>query len=186
MSPEQVTGRELDAKSDQFTAAIVLAELLTARPLFAGPREMDVLVKIRDADLSVLERHGHQIPAELMAVLRRALSRRREERFPTTAEYVNALEEVVRRGRLVAGPEPLVEWLQRVGLVKPAGRSGEHIIEKMPGKSSSGDAPPSSTGGTSPTAKASGAQPIAQPVWKGVRSRHDPFLIRTSPRQRTV
>src|SRR5437588_142042 len=32
MSPEQVTGRELDAKSDQFTAAIVLAELLTARP----------------------------------------------------------------------------------------------------------------------------------------------------------
>ena len=64
MSPEQVTGRELDAKSDQFTSAIVLAELLTARPLFAGPSEMDVLVKIRDADLSVLERHGRHIPSD--------------------------------------------------------------------------------------------------------------------------
>src|SRR5262245_55049388 len=131
MSPEQVTGRELDAKSDQFTAAIVLAELLTARPLFAGPREMDVLVKIRDADLSVLERHGYQIPAELMAVLRRALSRRREERFPTTGDYVNALDEVVRARRLGTGPAGLVEWLQRVGLVKAVGKSGEHYIEKL-------------------------------------------------------
>ena len=37
MSPEQVTGRELDAKSDQFTAAIVLAELSSRRgPSFPG------------------------------------------------------------------------------------------------------------------------------------------------------
>src|SRR5262249_36502204 len=143
--------------------------LLTARPLFAGPREMDVLVKIRDADLSVLERHGYQIPAELMAVLRRALSRRREERFPTTGDYVNALEEVVRRGRLGAGPEPLVEWLQRVGLVKASGKSGEHIIEGTPSKSPSGEVPlPSMRAGGSPNPKASGAQLIAQPVWGGV------------------
>src|SRR5262249_32950740 len=74
MSPEQVTGRELDAKSDQFTAAIVLAELLMARPLFSGSREMDVLVKIRDADLSVLGRYGQHIPSDIMGVLRRALS----------------------------------------------------------------------------------------------------------------
>ena len=174
MSPEQVTGRELDAKSDQFTAAIVLAELLMARPLFAGPREMDVLVKIRDADLSVLERHGYQIPAEIMAVLRRALSRRREERFPTTGDYVSALEEVVRRGRLVAGPEPLVEWLQRVGLVKAAGKSGEHIIDGT-SKAPSGDVPLSSMRAGA-SAKASGAQPIAHPVWTGVPlAKLDPF-----------
>ncbi len=133
MSPEQVTGRELDPKSDQFTAAIVLAELLTARPLFSGPREMDVLVKIRDADLSVLERHGRHLPTDLMVVLRRALARRREDRFSTTGAYVDALEEVVRRRRLLANPATLVEWLNHSGLLRPTGRSGEHSIEALPG-----------------------------------------------------
>jgi serine/threonine-protein kinase len=128
MSPEQVTGRELDPKSDQFTAAIVLAELLTARPLFSGPREMDVLVKIRDADIAVLERYGRHVHPDLMVVLRRALSRRREDRFPTTSAYVDGLEEVTRRRRLGATPATLVDWLHRVGLAKPTGKSGEHVI----------------------------------------------------------
>jgi serine/threonine protein kinase len=128
MSPEQVTGRDLDAKSDQFTAAIVLAELLTARPLFSGPRELDVLVKIRDADVSVLDRQGRHIATDLMAVLRRALSRRREDRFPTTSEYVDALDEVDRAGRLGSGPAPLVEWLLEVDLIKAPARSGKQMI----------------------------------------------------------
>jgi serine/threonine-protein kinase len=159
MSPEQVTGRELDAKSDQFTAAIVLAELLTARPLFSGPREMDVLVKIRDAEVSALDRHGRHIPGDLMVVLKRALSRRREERFATTSEYVEALDEVVRARRLGAGPQVLVDWMQRVGLVKAVGKSGEHYIDNLrKGMTPDGLArPPGDTG------KGSGAQLIAQP-----------------------
>src|SRR5882672_9244169 len=58
MSPEQVTGRELDARSDLFTVGIVLAELCTLRPLFSGGRELDVLLRIRDADLSPIDRAG--------------------------------------------------------------------------------------------------------------------------------
>jgi serine/threonine-protein kinase len=159
MSPEQVTGRELDAKSDQFTAAIVLAELLTARPLFSGAREMDVLVKIRDAEVSALDRHGRHIPGDLMAVLKRALSRRREERFATTSEYVEALDEVVRARRLGAGPAVLVDWLQRVGLVKAVGKSGEHFIENLrKGAADAAAAKPPTDG----TGKGSGAQPIAK------------------------
>ena len=132
MSPEQVTGRELDSKSDQFSAGIVLAELLMARPLFAGAREMEVLVKIRDADLGVLDRNSRHIPPEIVSVLRRMLARRPEERFPTTRAYVEALEEVVRRKRVNATPALLVEWLHRVGLVRTAGSSGEHAIEPPP------------------------------------------------------
>ena len=161
MSPEQVTGRELDAKSDQFTAAIVLAELLTARPLFSGPREMDVLVKIRDADISVLERYGRHVPADLMVVLRRALSRRREDRFATTGAYVDGLEEVTRRRRLGATPATLADWLQRVGLAKTTGKSGEHMISSLgpPGPAPRIETP---KGGVEPSVpiKPSGAQPI--------------------------
>ena len=161
MSPEQVTGRELDTKSDQFTAAIVLAELLTARPLFSGPREMDVLVKIRDADISVLERYGRHVHPDLMVVLRRALSRRREDRFPTTSAYVDGLEEVTRRRRLGATPATLVDWLHRVGLAKPAGKSGEHMISAP---NAAAAAPriegPKGSADPSVTVKPSGAQPI--------------------------
>ncbi|HKQ68074.1 MAG TPA: serine/threonine-protein kinase, partial [Polyangiaceae bacterium] len=170
MSPEQVTGRELDAKSDQFTAAIVLAELLTARPLFSGPREMDVLVKIRDADLSILDRYGRHIPADVMSVLRRALSRRQQERFPTTSAYVDALDEVIRHRRLDARPAVLVEWLHKVGLVVPSGKSGEHAIDAaaLAAAAKSGaqasPAPP----------KPSGAQPIAPKVPEAEVKRADP------------
>jgi serine/threonine protein kinase len=161
MSPEQVTGRELDAKSDQFTAAIVLAELLTARPLFSGPREMDVLVKIRDADISVLERYGRHVPADLMVVLRRALSRRREDRFPTTGAYVDGLDEVTRRRRLGATPAILVDWLNRTGLAKTTGKSGEHMISgAAPGGSLPRIETPKVGGEPSLAVKPSGAQAI--------------------------
>jgi eukaryotic-like serine/threonine-protein kinase len=161
MSPEQVTGRELDTKSDQFTAAIVLAELLTARPLFSGSREMDVLVKIRDADCSVLERYGHHIPSDVMSVLRRALSRRREDRYPTTSAYVDALEEVVRRRRLTVNSAILVDWLQRMDLVKVTGRSGEHALDAALGVLPPARAPARVDKKLSPVPpKASGAQPL--------------------------
>ncbi len=128
MSPEQVSGHELDAKSDQFTAGIVLAELVTARPLFSGTTELDILVKIRDAELSTLDRYGKHIPEDVRNVLLRALARRPQDRFPTTAAFVDALEEIVRHRRLDVRPIHLVEWLLRMGLIRPT-RSGEHAIE---------------------------------------------------------
>ena len=126
MSPEQVTGRELDAKSDQFTAAIVLAEMLTARPLFSGATEMDVLVKIRDADLSNIARYGGHIPDDTRAILMRALSRRPADRFESTTAFVEAIEDVIRRRRLAVGHARLSAFLDRMGLVKAA-KSGEHL-----------------------------------------------------------
>jgi serine/threonine-protein kinase len=161
MSPEQVTGRELDPKSDQFTAAIVLAELLTARPLFSGAREMDVLVKIRDADISVLERYGRHIPSDIKSVLTRALCRRRDERFATTAAYVDALEEVVRRRRLTVNSAILSEWLNRMGIVKATGRSGEHALDAGPaGAPAAGEKARQNRQISPLPPKASGAQPI--------------------------
>src|SRR5271166_4339284 len=56
MSPEQVLGRELDARSDIFTMGIVLGEMLILRPLFGGGKELDVLIRIRDADLTPIDR----------------------------------------------------------------------------------------------------------------------------------
>ena len=117
MSPEQVVGRELDARSDLFTAAIVLAELVMLKPLFAGPNEIDVLMRIRDADLGVLDRVGSRVPDDVRAVLFRALARDRALRYPTAAAFAEAIEELLRRRRLQVGPAKLAGWIEKLGLI---------------------------------------------------------------------
>jgi serine/threonine-protein kinase len=116
MSPEQVVGKELDARSDLFTTAIVLAELVMLRPLFSGPSEIDVLMRIRDADLSVIDRAGSRVPDDLKPILFRAMARDRALRYPSAAAFAEALEEVLRRRRLQVGPGKLASWIERLGL----------------------------------------------------------------------
>jgi serine/threonine-protein kinase len=124
MSPEQVVGRELDARSDLFTVGIALAELVMLRPLFSGPSEIDVLMRIRDADLGVLDRAGSRVPDDVRAVLFRALARDRALRYPTAAAFAEGIEEILRRRRLQVGPAKLAAWVERLGLVTNAEGEG--------------------------------------------------------------
>ncbi|MBX3189944.1 MAG: serine/threonine protein kinase [Labilithrix sp.] len=117
MSPEQVVGRELDARSDLFTVGIALAELVMLRPLFSGPSEIEVLMRIRDADLTVIDRAGSRVPDDVRAVLFRALARDRALRYPTAAAFAEAIEEILRRRRLQVGPAKLAAWVEKLGLV---------------------------------------------------------------------
>lgn len=120
MSPEQVVGQELDARSDLFTAAIVLAELVMLRPLFSGPSEIEVLIRIRDADLTVIDRAGSRVPDDVKTILLRAMARDRALRYPSAAAFAEALEEVLRRRRLQVGPGKLANWIERLGLAPSA------------------------------------------------------------------
>ena len=121
MSPEQVVGRELDARSDLFTLGIVLAEMVTVRPLFSGGRELDVLLRIRDADVSAIDRNAGRVPDDVRAVLYRALSKEPAMRFPSASAFAEALEDVIRRRRLKVGPSRTAAYIERLGLTgKPA------------------------------------------------------------------
>ena len=130
MSPEQVLGRELDERTDQFSTAIIMAEMLIGRPLFDGGRDIDILLRIRDADLSKLAKHGAHIPEDVRAVLLRALSRRPEDRFPTTHAFVEAIENVMRRAGIAVRPASLAAYLDRLGLVKSIGPSASSEAER--------------------------------------------------------
>ncbi|MDP9036069.1 MAG: serine/threonine protein kinase [Myxococcota bacterium] len=117
MSPEQVVGRELDARSDIFTLGIVLAEMLILRPLFSGGKELDVLLRIRDADLAAIDRAGNRVPDDVRAVLFRALARDPMLRWSSAASFAEGLEDVVRRRRLQVGPSRLATFIERLGLI---------------------------------------------------------------------
>jgi serine/threonine-protein kinase len=91
MSPEQVSGAELDGRSDVFSLAVVLVEMVTARRLFAAPSDLDVLLMVRDANLERLHRYSRDVPLELRVIAERALERRPEGRWATAGELRDAL-----------------------------------------------------------------------------------------------
>ena len=125
MSPEQVVGRELDARSDLFTLGIVLAELVMLRPLFAGGSELDVLMRIRDADLSALDRSASRVPDDVRGVLYRALAKDPLLRYPSASAFAEAIEEIVRRRRLQVGPAKLAAWIEKLDLLAEGVDLGE-------------------------------------------------------------
>ena len=111
MSPEQVMGHDVCPRSDLFTVGIVLAEMLMTRPLFPGPSEMQVLTRIHEADLSVLQQHGRDIPPAVREVLNTALARDRHHRFASASDFVDALLAAAKASRIPIGEEELVPWL---------------------------------------------------------------------------
>jgi serine/threonine-protein kinase len=131
MSPEQVVGRPLDARSDLFTLGIVLAELVMLRPLFAGGSELDVLMRIRDADLTALDRSASRVPDDVRTVLYRALTKDPLLRYPSAAAFAEAIEEIVRRRRLQVGPAKLAACVEKLGLLSDGFDLDEDTDERI-------------------------------------------------------
>jgi serine/threonine-protein kinase len=93
LSPEQVEGQELDGRSDVFCAGITLWEMLTNKRMFGAGTELDILIAIRDAIIPDAREHGAEVPDDLLAILSRALARRREERYRSAGEFKDAIDD---------------------------------------------------------------------------------------------
>jgi len=97
MSPEQVSGQEIDARSDLFSVGILLAEMVMARRLFTSTNDLDILLMVRDARLDRLHKYASEFPIELRVLTTRALQRRAEDRWQSAAQFRDALDEWLRR-----------------------------------------------------------------------------------------
>jgi len=96
MSPEQAQGREIDRRADLFSVGAVLFEALTGDALFKGQNEFETMQRIMEAPVPNPSSCAPGIPAELDAVVHRALARDREDRYQTAAQMAEDLERVVR------------------------------------------------------------------------------------------
>jgi len=86
MSPEQALGEELDARSDLYSLGVIYHEMLTGRKPFTGGSAMEVLQQHVNAP-------PPQLPLSLsrhMPVISRLLAKRREDRFNTADEVIEA------------------------------------------------------------------------------------------------
>jgi serine/threonine-protein kinase len=107
MSPEQVVGRPIDARSDLFAVGVVLAELLTGRRLFSAAADLDVLLKVRDVKLDRLDKYGGDIPPALDRIVRRALKKDPAERAQTASEMREELADYLFAAGTRIGPAEL-------------------------------------------------------------------------------
>jgi Ser/Thr protein kinase RdoA (MazF antagonist) len=90
MSPEQVQGRELDARSDQYALGVVCYEMLTGRKPFTGLTAMDLMQEHVSGERPPL-------PPELAAyepLVGRLMAREREARFPDMDAVLTELTEL--------------------------------------------------------------------------------------------
>jgi serine/threonine protein kinase len=132
MSPEQVMGVEVDPRSDLFTVGIILSEMLIARPLFSGQNEFDILTKIYEADLSALERFGADLSPRVREVLRQALAKAPEDRFPSARAFAEALRNLAQGSNIALDDSELVPWLSALGVLPS--RSGTHEVTRLSGR----------------------------------------------------
>jgi serine/threonine protein kinase len=112
MSPEQIRGEPLDARSDLFSLGVVLHECLTGMRLFPGKAPMAVANAVLRSPIPEPSRVNKAIPPELDAIVLKALARRREDRYATTLEFARELERAV--GPLIWLPEKSGELMRRL------------------------------------------------------------------------
>lgn len=163
MSPEQASGFSVDPRSDLFSVGIILAELLTLRPLFLGKNEMDTLGRTAHADLSTWHRFNSHVPLALRGVVEKALSKVAGERYSSAREMRHAWLESARIARIPEEEGALKKWLVQLGLVQVGerpDRSGERVIAVGRSDSSSSSSTSSPSYGSS--SSESGARTIAE------------------------
>lgn len=162
MAPEQILGREGDERSDIYSLAVVLYELLCAVPPFSCDSEYALMKAQIETDPPRLLDHLPEVRCELDGAIMRALAKAPEDRFASVAEFRDALfpsgvnlGEAARRlkGRFAAAPT----W----GEAPPIG--SETRLPEPPGSGAPGD------GRTDPpgAGKPQGVPPAPRPARRG-------------------
>jgi hypothetical protein len=92
MSPEQATGdRTIDARSDVYSLAAVLYEMIAGEPPVTGASAQSMIAKLMTESPTRLRVLRSTVPAEVDAAVAKALSKTPADRFATAGDFVRAL-----------------------------------------------------------------------------------------------
>ena len=104
MSPEQIEGRELDARSDIFSFGAVLYEMLTGQRAFPGKSQLSVVSAIVEKEPAPITTAKPMTPAALDRAIRRCLAKDPEDRWQTARDLAIELKWIGESGSQSAAP----------------------------------------------------------------------------------
>ncbi len=111
MSPEQAEGRDIDQRADIYALGCVLYEALAGRPPFTGVTPVSVLYQQVHSRPAYIRGFNPQVPRNLAQILEITLSKRAEDRYPTSADFAMALQPFLKgelEGTILPGRTPAV------------------------------------------------------------------------------
>jgi serine/threonine protein kinase len=102
MSPEQIRGGDVDARSDLFALGCVLYELISSRRPYAAPTWRESLHRtIHDEPARI------DVPPELQRIIERCLRKHPGERYQSAKELASDLRRFIRHAERETEPQPL-------------------------------------------------------------------------------
>ena len=103
ISPEQAeSGRSADTRSDLYSVATVLFEMLSGSPPYQGETAVDIVIKHMNDKVPSICRIRHDLPIETDLFMQKALAKSPVDRYATPQEFMAALEQV--HDRVLAMP----------------------------------------------------------------------------------
>ena len=114
MSPEQAQSEPLDARSDLYSLAVCLFEMITGERLFVNVGLTTSAEEMYAQPIPLLSHKVHGLPPELDKVMLKALSRDPNHRYQTAGEFQEALLRCAHRHGLMMSAPELAEHLREV------------------------------------------------------------------------
>lgn len=104
-APEQAeSGRSADTRSDLYSVATVLFEMLAGHPPFEGDTAIDIVMKHMNDPVPSLCSLRPELPAEMDTFMQKAMSKSPSNRYSTPQEFITALKQLQQHISSIAPP----------------------------------------------------------------------------------
>src|SRR5437660_10315468 len=98
ISPEQAeSGRSADTRSDLYSVAAVLFEMLAGYPPYQGETAVDIVIKHMNEKVPSICRQRPDLPVEVDIFMQKAMSKSPDDRYITPKEFIAAIEKIQKR-----------------------------------------------------------------------------------------